>query len=111
MSRPSGSCWPLPGAGRQAAGADHRRGRPRPGSEHEKIIRTTLAYLTAKQPYLDYPRALAAGWAHRHRRHRRRLPPPDGRTHGSTGARWGLPGGQAILWLRTIHAHGDLDIY
>ena len=28
-----------------------------------------------------------------------------------TGARWGLPGAQAILWLRAIHASGDLDTY
>ncbi len=35
---------------------------PRPGSEHAKIIRTTLGYLAAKQPFMDYPRALANGW-------------------------------------------------
>ena len=35
---------------------------PRPGSEHAKIIRTTLHYLDAKQPWMDYPRALANGW-------------------------------------------------
>ena len=35
---------------------------PKPGSEHAKIIRTTLAYLAAKQPWMDYPRALAEGW-------------------------------------------------
>jgi len=39
--------------------ADHP---PRPGSEHAKIIRTTLHYLDAKQPWMDYPAALAAGW-------------------------------------------------
>ena len=33
---------------------------PPPGSEHAKIIRATLHYLDAKQPYLDYPAALAA---------------------------------------------------
>ena len=32
----------------QALAATHP---PRPGSEHDKIIRTTLAYLAAKQPY------------------------------------------------------------
>jgi hypothetical protein len=37
-------------------------GPPKPGSEHAKIIRATLAYLAAKQPDLDYPRALANGW-------------------------------------------------
>src|SRR5262249_50734493 len=39
--------------------ADHP---PEPGSEHAKIIRKTLSYLQNKQPYLDYPRALAQGW-------------------------------------------------
>jgi hypothetical protein len=38
------------------------RDHPPQGSEHAKIVRTTLHYLDAKQPYLDYPRALAAGW-------------------------------------------------
>jgi len=30
---------------------------------------------------------------------------------GITGARWGLAGAQAILWLRAINANGDLDQY
>ena len=30
---------------------------------------------------------------------------------GITGARWGLEGAQAILWLRAIRANGDLDTY
>lgn len=84
---------------------------PRPGSEHAKIIRTTLHYLDAKQPWMDYPRALAAGWpiatgviegACRHLVQDRM---------GITGARWGLPGAQAILWLRAIHASGDHGAY
>jgi hypothetical protein len=84
---------------------------PRPGSEHAKIIRTTLHYLAAKQPWMDYPRALAAGWpiatgviegACRHLVHDRM---------GITGARWGLPGAQAILWLRALTASGDHHTY
>jgi hypothetical protein len=84
---------------------------PRPGGEHAKIIRTTLHYLDAKQPWMDYPRALAAGWpiatgviegACRHLVQDRM---------GITGARWGLDGAQAILWLRAIDASGDLDAY
>jgi hypothetical protein len=84
---------------------------PKPGGEHEKIIRKTLHYLDAKQPYLDYPRALANGWpiatgviegACRHLVNDRM---------GITGARWGLAGAQAILWMRAIHASGDLDAY
>jgi hypothetical protein len=30
---------------------------------------------------------------------------------GITGARWGLTGAQAILWLRAIRANGDLPAY
>jgi len=84
---------------------------PRPGSEHAKIIRTTLGYLAAKQPYLDYPAALANGWpiatgviegACRHLVQDRM---------GITGARWGLAGAQAMLWLRAIAASGDHDAY
>jgi hypothetical protein len=84
---------------------------PRPGGEHAKIIRKTLHYLHAKQPYLDYPTALANGWpiatgviegACRHLVQDRM---------GITGARWGLPGAQAILWLRALHASGDTGAY
>src|SRR5206468_3459124 len=84
---------------------------PEPGSEHAKIIRKTLTYLDAKEPYLDYPRALASGWpiatgviegACRHLIQDRM---------GITGARWGLEGAQAILWLRAIRANDDLDAY
>lgn len=80
---------------------------PRPGGEHAKIIRTTLHYLDAKQPFMDYPRALARGWpiatgviegACRHLGQDR---------IGITGARWGLDGAQAMLWLRAIAASGD----
>ena len=84
---------------------------PRPGGEHAKIIRRTLSYLENKQPWMDYPAALAAGWpiatgviegACRHLVQDRM---------GITGARWSLPGAQAILWLRAIHASGDHDAY
>jgi hypothetical protein len=84
---------------------------PPQGPEHAKNIRTTLAYLTAKLPYLDYPRALAAGW-----------PVATGVIEGAcrhlvkdrmaiTGARWSTAGAQAILWLRVIAANGDHDAY
>ena len=84
---------------------------PRPGSEHDKVIAKTLSYLQAKQPYLDYPRALASGWpiatgviegACRHL---------IGDRMGITGARWGIDGAQAILQLRAITASGNLDDY
>jgi hypothetical protein len=88
--------------------ADHP---PRPGGEHAKIIRKTLHYLAARQPWMDYPRALAEGWpiataviegACRHLIADRM---------GITGARWGLEGAQAMLWLRAMHASGDHDAY
>ena len=80
-------------------------------TEHAKNIRKTLAYLQAKLPYLDYPKALAAGW-----------PVATGVIEGAcrhlvkdrmgiTGARWSTNGAQAILWLRVIHANGDHDAY
>jgi hypothetical protein len=84
---------------------------PKPGGEHAKIIRKTLHYLQAKQPWMDYPAALASGWpiatgviegACRHLVQDRM---------GITGARWGLEGAQAMLWLRAIAASGDTDAY
>jgi hypothetical protein len=84
---------------------------PRPGSEHDKVIAKTLSCLQNKQPYLDYPRALAEGWpiatgviegACRHL---------IGDRMGITGARWSVQGAQAILSLRAITASGDLDDY
>jgi hypothetical protein len=84
---------------------------PVPGSEHDKNIRRTTGYLTAKAPYLDYPAALASGWpiatgiiegACRHL---------IGDRMGIAGARWSLPGAQAMLWMRAIAASGDLGTY
>jgi hypothetical protein len=80
-------------------------------TEHAKNIRKVLHYLDAKQPYLNYPKALAAGWpvatgviegACRHLVNDRM---------GITGARWSTSGAQAILWLRVIHANRDQDTY
>jgi hypothetical protein len=80
-------------------------------SEHAKNIKKVLTYLDAKQPYLNYPKALAAGWpvatgviegACRHLVNDRM---------GITGARWSTNGAQAILWLRVIHANHDHDAY
>jgi hypothetical protein len=84
---------------------------PRPGSEHARNIARTLSYLQNKQPFMDYPRALANGWpiatgviegACRHL---------VGDRMGITGARWGLDGAQAMLWLRAIAASGDTSAY
>jgi hypothetical protein len=84
---------------------------PKPGGEHEKNIRTTTHYLQAKEPFLGYPAALARGWpiatgiiegACRH---------IIGDRLGITGARWSLPGAQAMLWMRAIAASSDLPAY
>jgi hypothetical protein len=69
------------------------------------------AYLLAKKPYLDYPTALHKGW-----------PIATGVIEGAcrhlvkdrmdiTGARWGLPGAEAILKLRALISNGDFDQY
>ena len=68
-------------------------------------------YLLAKKPYLDYPTALAQGW-----------PIATGVIEGArrhlvkdrmdiTGARWSLPGAEAILKLRALTSNGDFDRY
>jgi len=68
-------------------------------------------YLINKQRYLDYPTALHNGW-----------PIATGVIEGAcrhlvkdrmdiTGARWGLPGAEAILKLRALHSNGDFDTY
>jgi hypothetical protein len=68
-------------------------------------------YLTNTGPYLDYPTALAQGW-----------PIATGVIEGAcrhlikdrmdlTGARWGLPGAEAVLKLRALLSNGDFDDY
>ena len=72
---------------------------------------SAAGYLLAKKPYLDSPTALARGW-----------PVATGVIEGAcrylvkdrmdlTGARWGLPGAEAILKLRALIANGDFDSY
>jgi hypothetical protein len=72
---------------------------------------TCVTYLTNKHAYLDYPTALKNGW-----------PIATGVIEGAcrhlvkdrmdiTGARWGLPGAEAILKLRAIRSNGDFDEY
>jgi hypothetical protein len=70
-----------------------------------------VAYLEAKQEYLDYRTALASGW-----------PIATGVIEGAcrhlvkdrldiTGARWGLAGAEAVLKLRALVSNGDFDDY
>ncbi|MGH3185092.1 MAG: ISKra4 family transposase, partial [Streptosporangiaceae bacterium] len=68
-------------------------------------------YLKHKQPYLDYPKALAAGW-----------PIATGVIEGAcrflvrdrmgvTGARWSVDGAEAVLKLRAVRTNGDWPAY
>jgi hypothetical protein len=68
-------------------------------------------YLKNKKPYLDYPKALAAGW-----------PIATGVIEGAcahlvrdrmdvTGARWSVNGAEAILKLRAVRSNGDWPEY
>ena len=70
-----------------------------------------VRYLTSKHDYLRYDQALAAGW-----------PIATGVIEGAcrhligdrldiTGARWGLPGAEAVLTMRAVIANGDFDQY
>jgi hypothetical protein len=72
---------------------------------------TCARYLHAKAAYLNYGRALAAGW-----------PIATGIVEGAcrylvkdrmdiTGARWSLTGAEAVLKLRAVYASGDFDAY
>jgi hypothetical protein len=81
------------------------------GKTRRTTIARTAGYLDAKAPFLDYPRALAAGW-----------PIATGVIEGAcrhlvkdrmdiTGARWGVQTAEAILKLRALQANGDFDQY
>jgi hypothetical protein len=70
-----------------------------------------VRYLRAKEEYLHYEIALAAGW-----------PIATGVIEGAcrhligdrldiTGARWGLEGAEAVLTLRALLDNGDFDAY
>jgi hypothetical protein len=74
-------------------------------------LKRCIDYLTAKQPYLIYQIALTMGW-----------PIATGVIEGTcrylvkdrlaiTGARWSLPGAEAVLLLRTVITNGDFDAY
>lgn len=74
-------------------------------------LKRCIDYLTAKQPYLIYRIALTMGW-----------PIATGVIEGAcrylvkdrlsiTGARWSLPGAEAVLLLRTVITNGDFQAY
>jgi hypothetical protein len=70
-----------------------------------------IRYLRGNAAFLRYDQALASGW-----------PIATGVIEGAcrhlvgdrldiTGARWGLPGAEAVLTLRAVVANGDFDAY
>jgi hypothetical protein len=74
-------------------------------------LKRCIDYLTAKQPYLIYHIALTMGW-----------PIATGVIEGTcrylvkdrmdiTGARWSLPGAEAVLLLRAVITNGDFPAY
>jgi hypothetical protein len=74
-------------------------------------LKRCIDYFTAKQPYLIYRIALTMGW-----------PIATGVIEGAcrylvkdrmaiTGARWSLPGAEAVLLLRAVIMNGDFDAY
>lgn len=79
--------------------------------QRRKKVDDCASYLKHKQPYLDYPTALAKGW-----------PIATGVIEGAcahlvrdrfdiTGARWSLEGAEAVLKLRAVRANGDWAEY
>jgi hypothetical protein len=74
-------------------------------------LKRCIDYLTAKKPYLIYRIALTMGW-----------PIATGVIEGAcrylvkdrlaiTGARWSLPGAEAVLLLRAVITNGDFEAY
>jgi len=74
-------------------------------------VHGALKYFRSNEELMDYPRFLAAG-----------LPIATGVIEGAcrhliqdrlgiTGARWNLPGAEAMLRLRALHSSGDWDAY
>ena len=74
-------------------------------------LKRCIDYLTAKQPHLIYHIALTMGW-----------PIATGVIEGAcrylvkdrlsiTGARWSLPGAEAVLLLRAVITNGDFETY
>ena len=102
----------LHGRARQVAAGIRRRATTAKLAKLKRIKADTCAtYLTNKARYLDYPRALRAGW-----------PIATGVIEGTcrylvadrmdiTGARWSVQGAEAILKLRAVNANGDFDAY
>ena len=94
-----------------AAAITHQADQGRFTGDERKGVDTAVGYLTSKNAYLDYATALQHGW-----------PIATGVIEGAcrhlvkdrmdiTGARWSLPGAEAILKLRAMISNGDFDTY
>jgi hypothetical protein len=94
-----------------AAGIRRRATAARLKTPRRKKADDCARYLLNKAAYLDYPTALRAGW-----------PIATGVIEGAcrylvadrmdiTGARWSLPGAEAVLKLRAVRANDDFDAY
>ncbi|MFJ2034008.1 ISKra4 family transposase [Streptosporangium sp. NPDC087985] len=93
------------------AGIDAQAGAVGLARDRRGGVETCIRYLKGNAAFLRYDRALAAGW-----------PIATGVIEGAcrhligdrldiTGARWGLPGAEAVLTLRAMIANGDFDAY
>jgi hypothetical protein len=100
----------LHGRARDAAAAIRAQAAALPPAKRRTAARAA-AYLDAKAPWLDYPQALAAGW-----------PISSGVIEGTcrhlvkdrmaiTGARWTVPGAEAVLKIRSLITNNDFDTY
>ena len=102
----------LDGGARAVATGLRRRASAQglPASKRKKADEAAR-YLTNKADYLDYPKALAAGW-----------PIATGVIEGAcrhlvkdrmdiTGARWSTQGAEAVLKLRAVRANDHFDDY
>jgi len=80
-------------------------------ADKRRTLDECVTYLLNKARYLRYDRALATGW-----------PIATGVIEGACrhlvqdrmdliGARWGLPGAEAILKLRAMNSNGDFHTY
>jgi hypothetical protein len=96
---------------RRPAGQGHPSRRRHPAHRHPPWPEPSQARRRRHLRYLDYPTALHNGW-----------PIATGGIEGACrhivedrtdiiGARWGLPGAEAILKLRALRSNGDFDTY
>ena len=98
-------------AGPMAGGMRRSATRRALSSKAREPVDRCATYLLNHAPYLRYERYLAAG-----------IPIATGVIEGAcrhlvkdrmdiTGARWGLPGAEAVLRLRALRSSGDFDEY